>query len=74
MEGPMLRTKLQAGASQIETVIWLRFNGGGPVSIHTLCCAGYAIVRDLSELVGGDMMLCGEHVNPEETQETEFAP
>jgi hypothetical protein len=57
LEGRIFVGKIDAARRQIETAIWLRFNNGDPVSIHTLCCAGYAILRVLNELVGGEMML-----------------
>jgi hypothetical protein len=56
-EGKIWVGKLEAARRQIETAIWLRFNGGDPVSVHTLCCAGYGLVEGLNEFVGGEMML-----------------
>jgi hypothetical protein len=55
---PTIRVpKLDGARRQIETAIWLRFNRGDPVSIHTLCCAGYEIVRVLNRLSGRNLML-----------------
>jgi hypothetical protein len=41
-------TKLDAARRQLETAIWLYFYEGDPVSIHTLCCAAYDVIRALN--------------------------
>src|SRR6266849_392075 len=42
-------TKLDAARRQLETAITLWFNGGDPVSIHTLACAAYEIIHVVSQ-------------------------
>jgi hypothetical protein len=49
--------KLEAAKRQTETAIVLYFNNGDPVSVHTLCCAAYDIVRTLNRKHGGPFML-----------------
>lgn len=44
-------TKLDAARRQINTAIWLWFNGADIISVHTLAAAAHRIVLDLS----GDM-------------------
>ena len=41
-------TKLDAARRQINTAIWLWFNGADIVSVHTLTAAAHRIVLDLS--------------------------
>jgi hypothetical protein len=46
--------KLDAARRQLETAIRLYFDYGEPVSIHTLCAAGYNIVRDVKRATSPD--------------------
>jgi hypothetical protein len=39
--------KTDAARSQLETAIRLFFEGGDPVSIHTLTCAAYDVLHDI---------------------------
>ena len=50
-------TKLDAAKRQLESAILLYFNGGDPVSIHTLSAAAYNIVRDINSSRTGEMMV-----------------
>jgi hypothetical protein len=43
-------SKLDAARRQLRTAITLWFNGGDPVSIHTLACAAYEIVHTVSKV------------------------
>jgi hypothetical protein len=49
--------KLEAARRQLETAITLFFEGGDPVSIHTLTCAAYNVIRDVNNSRGGMPML-----------------
>src|SRR5271156_4459871 len=57
MEKSITITKLDAARRQLETVIRLYFNDEDPVSIHTLVCAAYNLVRDVNKKLGGQPML-----------------
>jgi hypothetical protein len=57
MDEKLLITKLDAGKRQLETAVILYFNYGDPVSIHTLAAAAYAVLRDLNQKRGGELML-----------------
>jgi hypothetical protein len=57
MEKSMIITKLDAAKRQLETVIRLYFHNEDPVSIYTLLCAAYNIVRDVNKKRGGPPML-----------------
>jgi hypothetical protein len=57
MDEKLLVTKLDAGKRQLETAVILYFNYGEPVSIHTLAAAAYAVLRDLNQKRGGELML-----------------
>lgn len=57
MEKSITITKLDAARRQLETVIRLYFHYEDPVSIHTLVCAAYNIVRDINRKRGGPPML-----------------
>lgn len=50
-------TKLDAARRQLETAVFLFFNDGDAVSIHTLTCAAYNVVRDVNNHRGGPQML-----------------
>lgn len=52
----MTITKLDAAKRQLETVIRLYFNDGDPVSIHTLVCAAYNVIRDVNQKRNGPPM------------------
>ena len=48
-ESPIVTfTKLDAARRQINTAVWLWFNGADSVSVHTLAAAAHRIVLDLS--------------------------
>ncbi len=50
--------KLDAARRQLETAIGLYFDYGDPVSIHTLCAAGYNIVHAMKKAKApGEVML-----------------
>ena len=49
--------KLECARRQLETAINLFFHHGDPVSVHTLTCAGYNIVRDVNNSRDGEPML-----------------
>jgi hypothetical protein len=57
MEKSLVITKLDAAKRQLETVIRLYFHDEDPVSIYTLVCAAYNIVRDVNKKLGGPPML-----------------
>jgi hypothetical protein len=48
--------KLQAARDQLETAIDLFFDHGDEVSIHTLTCAAYNVIRDVNDHRGGPKM------------------
>jgi hypothetical protein len=66
-------TKLDAAKRQLETVIRLYFHDGDPVSIHTLVCAAYNIIRDINKRRNGRPMFAKdefiEFVKPEHQKE-----
>ena len=45
--------KLDAACRQLNTAIYLWFNNGDAVSIHTLACSAHQIVHDINEQQGG---------------------
>ena len=45
-------SKIDAARRQIDSAIGLLFEGGDPVAVHTLACAGWRILRDLCEKRG----------------------
>jgi hypothetical protein len=49
-------SKLDAAKRQLETAISLYFHDGDPVSIHTLVCAAYNVIRDLNKKRNGPPM------------------
>jgi hypothetical protein len=49
--------KLEAARRQLETAISLYFDGGDPVSIHTLACAATEILSDLNKACNGTPMI-----------------
>jgi hypothetical protein len=49
MESAMRIGKLDAARRQLRTAITLWFNGGDPVSVHTLAFAAYEIIHAISE-------------------------
>jgi len=53
METKLSLSKLDVAKRQLETAIRLYFNNSDPVSIHTLTCAAYNILRDLNRTRGG---------------------
>lgn len=48
--------KLECSRRQLETAIGLFFEDGDPVSIHTLTCAGYNVIRDVNNSLDGTPM------------------
>lgn len=57
-------SKIEAARSQLETAINLYFNGGDPVSTHTLASAVLEVIRDLNKACNGtpmfsDLEACG---------------
>lgn len=48
----VLVTKRSAAQSQLETAILLWFNGGDPVSIHTLAVAAHDLFHELAKQTG----------------------
>ncbi len=57
MEKSIIITKLDAAKRQLETAIRLYFREEDPVSIHTLACAAYNVIRDINRRQGGSPML-----------------
>lgn len=57
MEKSIIVTKLDAAKRQLETAIRLYFHNEDPVSIHTLVCAAYNVVRDVNRKRRGPPML-----------------
>lgn len=53
MEKYLTISKLDAAKRQLETFIYLYFNSGDPVAIHTLAAAAFGIIRDLNLKAGG---------------------
>jgi hypothetical protein len=49
--------KLDAACRQLNTAIYLWFNHGDTVSIHTLACSAYQIVHDINCKKGGRDLL-----------------
>lgn len=49
--------KLEAACQQLNTAIFLWFNDGNAVSIHTLACSAYQIVHDINRHKGGRELL-----------------
>jgi len=49
--------KLNAACRQLNTAIYLWFNHGDAVSIHTLACSAYQIVHDINRKRGGRDLL-----------------
>ena len=45
---PVTFTKLDAARRQINTAVWLWFNGADAVSVHTLAAAAHRIILNLS--------------------------
>jgi len=62
MDAKLTLTKLDASKRQLEIAIRLYFNGSDPVSIHTLTCAAYGILRDLNKQRGGSKLLMTERL------------
>jgi hypothetical protein len=54
---PVKITKLEAARRQLEQAIELYFNGGDPVSIHTLAWAAFTVIRDVNKHRAGPQML-----------------
>ncbi len=48
--------KLECARRQLEAGINLFFQDGDPVSIHTLTCAAYNVIRDVNGVRGGNPM------------------
>lgn len=44
--------KLEAATRQINSAIRMHFDGGDPISVHTLAAAGLRVLRDLGERNG----------------------
>jgi len=59
-------SKLDAAKRQLEMAIKLYFNYCDPVSIHTLACAAYEILLDLSDKYGGIPMILSGYIMKEE--------
>jgi len=58
-------TKIAAARSQLETAITLWFNGGDPVSTHTLAWAAREIIRVLNSRLGScPMLLDNDIIDP----------
>jgi len=53
-------SKLDAAKRQIETAVFLYFNEGDPISIHTLTMAASNVLRDLN---GGKVWMIKTHFN-----------
>jgi hypothetical protein len=49
-------SKLEAAQLQLETAVRLYFQDGDPVSIHTLTCAAYNVIRDVNTKRRGPRM------------------
>ena len=65
----MIIWKLEAARRQLETAVNLYFHEGDPVSIHTLTCAAYEVIRDInnSQPMLKDWMK--DYINPEYVNE-----
>ncbi len=57
MKKTIVVTKLDAAKRQLEMAIRLYFREEDPVSIHTLVCAAYNVIRDVTKQQGGSPML-----------------
>jgi hypothetical protein len=63
MEKSIIITKLDAAKRQLETAIRLYFREEDPVSIHTLACAAYNVIRDINrQQVGSPMLIKDEFI------------
>ncbi len=62
MEKSIIITKLDAAKRQLETAIRLYFRDEDPVSIHTLACAAYNVIRDVNREQGGCLLIKDEFV------------
>lgn len=56
----MIVGKLDTARRQLETAARLFFEFGDPVSIHTLTCAAYNVIRDVNKTRGGTPMFAKE--------------
>jgi len=57
LKGRIKINKLEAARRQLETAISLYFNGGDPVSTHTLASAAVEILSDLNNACNGTPMI-----------------
>ena len=57
MEKIIKISKLDGAKRQLETAVRLYFSTGDPVSIHTLTCAAYNVIRDINKARKGPPML-----------------
>lgn len=55
-KGRITLSKLEVARRQLETAITMYFNGGDPVSTHTLAAASLEILRDLNNALQGSPM------------------
>ena len=62
-------TKLEAALSQLETAIFIYFNNGDPVSVHSLAANAYEIVCILCESKGLDSPRLNRMLGPKVTEE-----
>lgn len=53
--------KLQTARRQLETAVSLFFQHGDPVSIHTLTCAAYNVIRDINNSRDGSPMFAKQY-------------
>lgn len=58
----MFVNKLDAASAQLETAIQLYFDGGHPISVHTLTAAAYNVIRDIGRKCGDYEMLIKDFV------------
>ena len=69
----MLVSKLDAARRQLETAVDLYFSNKDPISIHTLTCAAYNIVRDISSRISDTKMIIKDqmfaYIKPEYEKE-----